>query len=60
MPKNKPAPKGPKARAKVKKTMSEWKSGKLRSGSKHGPKVKDYRQAVAIALSQARKSAGKE
>jgi hypothetical protein len=39
--------------------MREFKKGKLHSGSKKGPKVKDYSQAVAIALSQARKAAGK-
>jgi hypothetical protein len=55
----KAVPKSPKSRAKVRKTMREFKKGKLRSGSKTGPKVKDYSQAVAIALSQARKAAGK-
>jgi hypothetical protein len=53
------APKTPKARAKVAKTMREWKKGKLRSGSKKGPKVQNMKQAVAIALSQARKESGK-
>jgi len=43
-------------RAKVKKVMDEWKSGKLRSGSKHGPKVKSQKQAVAIALSESGQS----
>ena len=47
---------GPKGEAKVAKTMSEWKQGDLHSGSKKGPTVKDQRQAVAIALSQARKT----
>ena len=37
------------------KTMSEWKAGKLRSGSKHGPVVKSQAQAVAIGLSEQRK-----
>lgn len=41
---------------KVAKTMREYKKGKLRSGSKRGPKVKSRKQAVAIALSQARKA----
>lgn len=36
--------------------MGEFKGGKLRSGSKKGPVVKNERQAVAIALSEARKS----
>lgn len=37
----------------VEQTMHEYKHGKLRSGSKHGPKVTDRKQAVAIAMSQA-------
>lgn len=44
-----------KKRGKVEKTMHEFKEGTLRSGSKKGPKVKSRKQAVAIALSQARK-----
>lgn len=48
-------PKGAKAKSKIKKTMDEWKSGTLHSGSKKGPKVTNQKQAVAIALSQARK-----
>jgi hypothetical protein len=48
----------PKVKSKIKKTMHEFKHGKLRSGSKKGPKVKSRSQAVAIALSQARKAAG--
>lgn len=46
-----------KKKAKVKKTMDEWKAGTLHSGSKQGPVVKNQKQAVAIALSQARKKA---
>lgn len=42
--------KGPK---KVAKVMSEYKAGKLHSGSKKGPKVKSKKQAIAIALSEA-------
>jgi Protein of unknown function (DUF2958)/Family of unknown function (DUF6496) len=38
---------------KVGKVMHEWKAGKLHSGSKKGPIVKDQKQAVAIALSEA-------
>lgn len=41
--------------AKVKKVMHEFKHGQLHSGSKHGPEVKKRAQAVAIALSEARK-----
>jgi hypothetical protein len=42
---------------KVAKTMSEFKHGSLKSGS--GAKVKKRKQAVAIALNQARKSGAK-
>lgn len=41
-----------KADAKVAKVMREYKSGGLHSG-KGGPVVKNPRQALAIALSQA-------
>jgi hypothetical protein len=44
-----------KAHAKVEKVMHEWKEGMLHSGSKKGPIVKKKDQAVAIALSEARK-----
>jgi len=47
--------KSPKGRAKVKVVMEEFKEGKLRSGSKHGPEVTNPKQAIAIALSEARK-----
>lgn len=40
---------------KVKKVMHEYKHGTLHSGSKSGPVVKSHKQAVAIALSEARK-----
>lgn len=42
-----------KKRAKVAKVMREYSKGKLHSGS--GGKVKSKRQAVAIALSMARR-----
>jgi hypothetical protein len=42
-----------KAQAKVGKVMREFKEGKLHSG-KDGPKVKNPKQAMAIALSEAR------
>jgi len=45
-----------KAQRKIKKTMGEFKRGKLRSGSKKGPKVTSRKQAVAISMSQARKA----
>lgn len=56
--KKKRYPKGPRAKAKIKKTMDEWKSGTLHSGSKKGPKVTNQKQAVAIAISQARRAKG--
>ena len=40
---------------KVEKVMHEYKHGELHSGSKHGPMVKNRKQAIAIALSEARK-----
>lgn len=43
-------------KAKVKKTMDEWKHGTLHSGSKKGPKVTSQKQAIAIALSQSGQS----
>lgn len=41
---------------KVAKVMREYKKGKLRSGSKSGPKVTSPKQALAIALSEAKYS----
>lgn len=35
--------------------MKEFKRGKLHSGSKKGPEVTNRKQAVAIALSEARR-----
>lgn len=35
--------------------MSEFKAGELHSGSKTGPKVTNRKQAIAIALNQARR-----
>ncbi len=46
-----------KGRAKIHKVMKEKKEGKLKSGS--GKKVTSRKQAVAIALSEARKSGAK-
>jgi hypothetical protein len=45
-----------KGRSKIETTMHEFKHGGLHSGSKRGPKVRDRKQAIAIALSQARKA----
>ncbi len=39
---------------KVEFVMEEFKKGKLHSGSKKGPVVKNPKQAIAIALSEAR------
>jgi len=39
---------------KIGKVMREYKEGKLHSGSKKGPVVKNPKQAMAIALSEAR------
>lgn len=41
---------GGSGRPKMEKVMSEFKSGKLRSGSKSGPKVQNRKQAIAIGL----------
>lgn len=48
----------PKAQEKVEKAMHEMKDGKLKSG-KSGKKVTNPKQAIAIGLSEARKSSGK-
>lgn len=40
---------------KIAKVMREFKKGELHSGSKKGPVVKNPKQAMAIALSEARK-----
>lgn len=40
---------------KVRQTMHEFKHGELHSGSKKGPLVRNRKQAVAIALNQARR-----
>lgn len=45
-----------KGKGKVKKVMKEYSEGKLHSGSKKGPVVANKKQAVAIALSEARKA----
>lgn len=44
---------------KVAKVMREYKKGELHSGSKKGPVVKNPKQAIAIALSEARKAGAK-
>lgn len=37
------------------RVMHEYKHGTLRSGSKHGPRVKSRAQALAILMSEKRK-----
>ena len=49
---------GKKAQVKIEKVMREMKQGKLRSGGS-GKKVTSRKQAIAIALSEARRAAGK-
>lgn len=49
-----------KAKKKIKKVMSEFKAGELHSGSKSGPVVRNPKQAIAIALSEARKAKKKK
>lgn len=44
---------------KIEKVMHEFKEGVLHSGSKKGPKVTNRKQAVAIAISEARKAGAK-
>jgi hypothetical protein len=45
-----------KASKKVQKVMHEFKTGTLHSGSKKGPTVTSKKQAIAIALSEAKMS----
>ncbi len=47
--------KSPSGKKKVKKVMEEFKEGTLHSGSEKGPKVRKRKQAIAIALSEARR-----
>jgi hypothetical protein len=56
MPKKSTSPRS-KGASKVHKVMKEHKEGTLKSGS--GKKVKSRKQAVAIAISEARKSGAK-
>ena len=45
-----------KGQKKMGKVMKEFKSGTLHSGSKKGPVVKNRKQAIAIAMSEAQKA----
>jgi hypothetical protein len=49
---------GPKASEKVERALHEQKHGELKSGSTGKP-VKSRKQAIAIGLSEARKSGAK-
>lgn len=49
---------GKKAQEKVEAAMHEFKEGKLKSGGS-GRKVRNPKQAIAIGLSEARKSGAK-
>ncbi len=51
-------PSGPKAKAKIHKIMEEYKERALKSGS--GKTVDDRKQAVAIALREARDAEAKK
>ena len=51
--------KGGSAKSKMGKVMHEFATGKLHSGSKKGPEVTNKKQAVAIAMSEARKAGAK-
>ena len=44
------------SKRKMRKVMDEFKEGSLHSGSKKGPVVSNRKQAIAIGLSEARKS----
>ena len=61
MPRKKTASKrkyGSTAQRKVKRSMHEMKRGELKSG-RSGKKVKNPKQAIAIGLSEARRSGAK-
>jgi hypothetical protein len=45
-----------KGKKKIKKVLGEFKEGVLHSGSKEGPLVKSKPQALAIAMSESKKS----
>jgi hypothetical protein len=51
---------GMKGKVKLDKVIKEFSAGKLRSGSKQGPKVKNVKQALAIGYSEARRASKKK
>ncbi len=58
IPKSKPLKK--KFERKVGKVMEEFKEGKLHPGSHKAPATKNKKQAIAIALSEAKKAVSKK
>jgi len=44
----------PKQQKKIAKVYHEYKTGTLHSGSKKGPEVTSRKQAIAIAMSEAK------
>lgn len=46
---------GPKGAAKTATITREWKAGTLHSGSASGPSVTSQKQAVAIAINEAKR-----
>jgi hypothetical protein len=50
---------GTQAQKEVKRSMHEFKEGKLKSGGKSKKKVSNPKQAIAIGLSKARKKGGR-
>lgn len=58
--KKKPASRKKKAARKIDIVMTEFKEGTLRSGSKKGKKVTNPKQAIAIAISESKKTTKKK
>ena len=53
------SPSGSAAKRKIHRVLHEYKEGELHSGSDSGPLITDRKQAIAVALSEARR-AGKK